>query len=194
MNIAVLFARRDSVYKTFADCDVYDVDRDARNFSGYCPVVAHPPCRARGRYKAFAKPLPHEKELARFAVRVVRQNGGVLEHPAHSDLWKDMSLPKPGDGADFYGGWSLDIAQCWWGHKAEKRTWLYIFGIPPKNLPVMPFVLGRGTHVIGKSRWGRASCKRPEVSKAEREHTPPELAAWLVQLARLSHGSFAHAQ
>ena len=33
---------------------------------------------------------------------------------------------------------------------------------------------------------GRASLgtKRPEISKAEREATPPEFAAWLVELAR----------
>jgi hypothetical protein len=183
MDIAVLFARRDSNYKAMQGIDVYDVDRDARTFAGRQRIVAHPPCRAWGRYKAFARPLPHEKDLARDAVRLIRRNGGVLEHPAHSDLWPDMGLPLPGAGRDKWGGWSLDVAQCWWGHRAEKRTWLYVVGIEPKAIPVMPFTLGRGTHVIGHSRWGRASCKRPEVSKAEREHTPPAFAAWLVDLA-----------
>lgn len=48
----------------------------------------------------------------------------------------------------------------------------------------MPMVLGEPTHVIGDV--GRASLgtKRPEISKAEREHTPPEFARWLVDLAR----------
>ncbi len=31
---------------------------------------------------------------------------------------------------------------------------------------------------------GRRSNAKPHVTKAEREHTPPELARWLVDLAR----------
>ena len=81
MNVAVLFARPDSIYKTFPAIDVFDELRDARTFRGGCPVVAHPPCRAWSRMKAFAKPKPWEKDLARWAVQVVRENGGVLEHP-----------------------------------------------------------------------------------------------------------------
>jgi hypothetical protein len=73
------------------------------------------------------------------------------------------------------GGWTLPVDQHWWGHRASKRTRLYI--------PVMPMVLGEPTHVIGDV--GRASLgtKRPEISKAERERTPPEFAHWLVDLA-----------
>lgn len=32
-NVAVLFARRDSVYKSFELADVYDEERDARNLT-----------------------------------------------------------------------------------------------------------------------------------------------------------------
>jgi hypothetical protein len=47
----------------------------------------------------------------------------------------------------------------------------------------MPIRLDEPTHVIGDV--GRAgNGKRPEVSKAEREHTPPAFAHWLVELAR----------
>lgn len=46
MDVAVLFARADSIYKGLPGVDVYDADRDARTFPGGCPVVAHPPCRA----------------------------------------------------------------------------------------------------------------------------------------------------
>ena len=45
-QVAVLFARADSIYKTLPGCDVYDIKRDARTWPGGCPVVAHPPCRA----------------------------------------------------------------------------------------------------------------------------------------------------
>ena len=107
----------------------------------------------------------------------------MLEHPAGSKLWPEMGLPEPGQ-RDEFGGWTLPIHQHWWGHRAEKKTRLYIVGCEPRDIPDIPMVLGEATHVIGDV--GRASngTKRPEVSKAEREHTPPELAEWLVELAR----------
>ena len=91
-QIAVLFARQDSIYKTLPGCDVLDIERDARNWPGGCPVVAHPPCRAWGRLRAFAKPRNDEKELALLAIEHVRQFGGVLEHPAASTLWDAAGL------------------------------------------------------------------------------------------------------
>ena len=62
--VPVLFARRDSIYKIMADCDVWDIDRDARNYHGSAAIVAHPPCRAWGRLRQFANPRPDEKQLA----------------------------------------------------------------------------------------------------------------------------------
>jgi hypothetical protein len=59
--------------------------------------------------------------LARLAVALVREFGGVLEHPAGSTLWKAQKLPRPGE-RDQYGGWTLEAPQKWWGHKAEKAT------------------------------------------------------------------------
>jgi hypothetical protein len=46
--VAVLFARSDSIYKEFQGVDVWDKERDARNWPGGCPVIAHPPCRTWG--------------------------------------------------------------------------------------------------------------------------------------------------
>lgn len=94
--IAVLFARLDSIYKELPGCDVYDIQRDARTFRGGSAIVAHPPCRAWGRLRTFARPAEGERELAHFAVDVVRRFGGVLEHPAGSLLWKSAGLPEPG--------------------------------------------------------------------------------------------------
>jgi hypothetical protein len=134
---AALFVRSDSVYKTFPGVDAFDGRlRDARNFKGGVPVVAHPPCRAWSCLKKFAKPRPGERLLAVWAVVKVRQNGGVLEHPQGSELWKTLKLPKAGDGQDQFGGWTLEVDQFHWGHKARKRTWLYIVGTmdPPLHL------------------------------------------------------------
>ncbi len=190
-TVAVLFARRDSIYKTMPGCDVWDIDRDARNWPGGSPVVAHPPCRAWGRLRALANPRPDEKDLAIFAVEMVRRFGGVLEHPAFSTLWPAADLPRPGR-VDDYGGWTMPILQKDFGHKADKATWLYIVGAGRRDVPEYPLTLGTATHVCGmqgrRKNGGRLHKGdvgwRPEITKAEREHTPHHLARWLVELAR----------
>jgi hypothetical protein len=185
MTVAVLFARADSIYKTMPDCDVYDIERDARKWPGGCPVVAHPPCRAWGELSHFAKPRPDEKDLARWGVARVREWGGVLEHPRKSKLWADQRMATDSD-PDEHGGWTLTISQHWWGHRAEKLTRLYIVGCNPQDIPNVPIVLGEATHKVtnggSHARKGQPGY-RPACSKAEREHTPPELARWLVELA-----------
>jgi hypothetical protein len=182
MTVAALFVRGDSIYKTMPGVDAWDIERDARKWPGGAPVVAHPPCRAWGRLSYFAKPRPDEKEIGIWAVRQVRTWGGVLEHPKDSKLWEAAGLPRPG-AIDAWGGWTLPVAQSWWGHKAEKMTWLYIVGCGPREVPPMPLRLGDATHVIAQSRRKGMPGWRPEVTKAERERTPPELAAWLVAVA-----------
>jgi len=181
--VAVLFARQDSIYKTLPDVDVYDIDRDARTFQGGMPVVAHPPCRAWASLRHHAKPREGEKELAFFAIEAVRTYGGVLEHPWLSTLWHAADLPAPG-GRDAYDGWTLPVDQNWWGHRARKRTRLYVCGIKPSDIPEIPIRLGEATHTVGLwSGRNRSTC-RPSIAKWEYEHTPPEFAAWLVELAR----------
>jgi hypothetical protein len=183
--IAVLFARSDSVYKSLPECDVYDIDRDARSWAGGCPVVAHPPCRAWGRLRHFAKPRPDEKDLAFFAIDVVRKFGGVLEHPHASTLWPTANLPPPGK-VDSFGGWTLPIVQKWWGHRAEKKTLLYIVGCDPCEIPDLPYVMGEASHTVTTSKRRDANGKRarPGMHTKEREHTPEQLAKWLVELAK----------
>ena len=149
-TVAVLFARADSCYKALPDCDVWDSERDARNWPGGCPVVAHPPCRAWSGLRHMANPRSDEKNLARLAVALVREFGGVLEHPAGSTLWTAQRLPMPGE-RDQWGGWTLPIVQQWWGHRAEKRTWLYIVGCDPRDVPTMPMVLGKAPCICGTS-------------------------------------------
>lgn len=179
-QVAVLFARQDSYYKTIPGCDVYDMERDARTYDGPHPVVAHPPCRAWGRLRTFANPRPDERNLARLSVALVREFGGVIEHPAGSTIWTAQRLPRPGE-RDAFGGWTLAAPQKWWGHKAEKDTWFYIVGCEPGDTPNVPLVLGESSHVV-QSR--KRQDYRPHITKAEREHTPEALAVWLVELAR----------
>lgn len=183
-SVAVLFARADSNYKNDPRCDVFDIDRNALTWCGGSPVVAHPPCRSWSRMRAFAKPRDGERELALWAVEQVRRFGGVLEHPSGSALFREMGLPRPGStDRDEFGGWVLPISQKWWGHRAEKRTWLYVVGCESTAVPALPLVLGEAERVCGLWSGRDRSRARKDIGPAEREHTPPALAQWLVDLA-----------
>lgn len=183
MTVAVLFARADSHYKALADVEVYDMERDARTYDGPWPVVAHPPCRAWASLRTHTKPRPDERNLGRLAVALVREFGGVLEHPHRTTLWDAQRLPSVGE-RDAFGGFTLVIDQNWWGHRAQKRTKLYVVGCEPSAIPDMPLRLGEATHTVGLwSGRNKATC-RPSIAKHEYEHTPPDLARWLVDLAQ----------
>lgn len=177
MTVSILYARSDSVYKSLRGCDVWDIDRDARKYCGLNPVVAHPPCRAWGRLRAFANPRADEKALALAAVSQVRRCGGVLEHPASSSLWSAAGLPRPGHGLDAFGGFSVEVLQFWFGHSCDKRTWLYVVGC--SRLPLIQLPLGECSHHVAG---GKGS--KPGVGKATREKTPPDFARFLVTVAK----------
>lgn len=183
--VAALFVRKDSVYKTMPEVDAYDMERDARNYMGFHPIVAHPPCRGWGRLRQFSHATREEKILAVHAVCLVRALGGVLEHPAESDLWKEMDLPRPGKQDVLCGrqviGYTMEVDQWLWGHRAEKRTWLYIVGCHPNDLPPIPAREGKPTHCV---RPTKSYPRLPSITKPEREQTPPAFAIWLVEVAR----------
>ena len=189
LSVAVLFVRKDSCYKTFSGIDAYDIERGAESFKGGCPVVAHPPCRTWSRLKAFARAPGHEHDLALWALSKVRENGGVLEHPATSDLWKEEGMPLLGGLPDKYGGWTFECDQFHWGHLAQKRTRLYICGT--SLLPPIPKREGRPSHCVssltGKKRTiierRNLPNYKPELGPNRRDKTPPLFAAWLIQVA-----------
>lgn len=187
-TVAVLFARTNSIYKTIPECDVWDINRDALRWPGGGPLVAHPPCRSWGRLRWAAKPRPGEKELAIRAVEMIRVWGGVLEHPAHSSLWKALSLPKPGAGCDRWGGYTIVVNQLWWGHSCEKATWLYVCGIPQSQVPPIPLAFSEAKKVVTSSLYRKGHPRwKPHCTKEEREATPPAFAKWLVELVSKVH-------
>ena len=178
MKVAALFVRSDSIYKSIEGVDCYDYDRDAVTYSGMAPVVAHPPCGVWGRFRrhverASGRRAEQDRKLGLLAVDAVRKWGGVLEQPACSDLWTAASLPLR--GFDQWGGYTLQVCQSWWGHEAEKCTWLYVVngGWP---LPSYDFD-------FSVPRWGLL-----DLGRREREATPPALARWLVDLAMAAGG------
>lgn len=187
-KITVLFVRSDSVYKNKGwDLNCYDIDRDAKSWPGGTAVVAHPPCRGWGCLRKMSHATEAEKELAPWAVQQVRRWGGVLEHPRGSKLWRVMNLPRPGAGKDEHGGFCLDVDQFWWGHRAQKRTWLYVCGCEPGEVPQMPIRLGQAPRVVMNRHGLRAGDAgyRKEITKRERSATPELFASWLVELARI---------
>jgi len=180
--VSILFTRKDSIYKTMG-LDCWDIERNALNWSGGNPIVAHPPCRAWGQLSHFAKPREGEKELAIYSINQIRKYGGVLEHPRASKLWKEMNLPT-GSQVDEFGGYTLCINQSWFGHRAEKKTLLYICGCPKNDLPEMPIKFDLVQCVITSSKRKGDPGYKPEVSAYEREATPVDLAKWLVEVAQ----------
>lgn len=178
--VAVLCAARRSVYHGIDGVEVYDAERDARTFPGGMPVVAHPPCRLWSAYcshQAKSEDPEAERALGRFCVEMVRQNGGVVEQPAHSRLWRACGLPSPDRKAYRRNdGFSIEIPQYWFGDPREKNTWLFFSGIEPDDLPAMPFRL--------KPEGGDRRIWQLMSSKNQRERTPLEFAQWLVESAR----------
>ena len=190
--IAVLFVRADSIYKTFSEVDCYDAERDARSWPGGYPIVAHPPCRSWGTLKTWAKAPPHEHGLALWALDQVRRFGGVLEHPARSDLWKEAHLPEPDQFPDEWGGWTFECDQFHWGHLARKCTRLYICGLEKNELPPIPHREGQPSHCVSslagkrmlRDERVRLKTWKPELGPNRRDKTPLDFALWLVKIAR----------
>ena len=167
----VLFVHENSNYKklpAFFDC--YDAERNALTYLGTSPVICHPPCRLFSRLRKFSTAEQDEKKLAYWAVDLVRANGGVLEHPVGSTLWKEKDLPPPGY-YDEYGGFTLCISQKWFGYYTDKKTLLYIVGIKHKDLPGYPLTLDAPVR------------KFENLSPKQRSETTLDLALYLGMIA-----------
>jgi hypothetical protein len=180
--ITILCTCVQSTYEGLPGVETYGKTRDARTWPGGTPCVAHPPCAQWGRLRALATHDVEEKALGPFCVAAVRANGGVLEHPAGSTLWQACGLPAPGR-SDEWGGFTLDVDQVVWGHKAQKRTWLYVCGCRPEAVPPIPAPGAVPTHRVSSS--AQTFHKLPALSKHLRDATPPKLAMWLIETARL---------
>lgn len=193
-QVAALFVRADSIYKTLPGVDCYDIERDARTFAGGMPVVAHPPCsrwcRLAGLVEArWGYKRGDDGGLFAFALDQVRKWGGVLEHPAYSDAWLTFDLPPPhriGWQRGVCGGWAAHVEQVRYGHVAKKATWLYAFGMdapPPMRWGSDPDVTSTAL-VSWCGNHTKTHDKRPRVGKDAASTTPAPFAHLLVDLAR----------
>lgn len=148
--IAALFVETGGVYYGLEDVDPWDEERDARDYKGPYPVVAHPPCKRWGRFWHGSPMKPHQYQLGddngcfAAALEAVETFGGIIEHPADSHAWDVFGLRRPSFAAHSWTrtrvGWTAYVEQGFYGHVSRKPTWLYAVGI--KRLPELRY--GRG--------------------------------------------------
>jgi hypothetical protein len=183
MNVAALYVDPKGPYPGLVT-HWFDEQRDARTYQGPWPVVAHPPCGPWSSLKHLYK--GGGKELADHALKAVRTYGGVLEHPRGSKFWEYANLPKPGQLPDAFGGITFEVQQCDWGHVARKRTWLYVVGITPEDIPPAP-AKREPTHWVSGVQTEGARGKPPPgikiCSSEQRRRTPIAFAEWLIAIA-----------
>jgi hypothetical protein len=144
VTVAALYVDPAGVYASIPEVEAWGIpERDARDYPGPWPVVAHPPCKRWGRwwYTDGSEAPGADGGLFAHALECVRRFGGVLEHPAHSHAWARFDLPAPLVGAGWTRTlfardlWSCQIYQRNWGHRAEKSSWLLYSGAtPPPDL------------------------------------------------------------
>jgi len=159
----------------------YDEARDARTYAGPWPVVCHPPCGPWGTLRSLSRETT--RGLAPLAIDQVRRFGGVLEHPISSRLFDACDCPREGEFPDRWGGWTIVVDQCAWGHVARKRSRLYVVSgralwldLPAWRQPT--HWCSGGGNGRGKTPPGIKVC-----SAQQRRRTPPAFAEWLVSLA-----------
>lgn len=178
-EVAALYVMTDGVYFDRPDVDPWDVTRDAKQYNGPLPVIAHPPCGPWGRMAQFA--TKQDPTCGPRAVEQVRKWGGVLEHPAGSKLFRHCGLPHPGECQDEYGGWSFEVRQVAYGHPAVKPTWLYVVGFPFAGLVSLEVrTEGEPTHKLRNRTGGNL----PQLSRPARSKTPVAFRDFLVDLAK----------
>lgn len=192
--IAALFVQSDGCYTNWPWIDAWDEIRDARNYAGPLPVVAHPPCQLWG---AMA-PINYARwggehnrpgnDGGCFAAALIAVNtwGGVLEHPAKSKAWREYGLVKPdNDGWNQCGsGWTCEVWQSAYGHRANKATWLYYKG---ERAPFdLRWQRPIGSHQIGFHDQRGKARNKPTLSKTEANATPLAFRDELLRLALFS--------
>lgn len=137
IRVAALYVQKGGCYFGLDDVDPWDEARDARLYAGPWPVVAHPPCKSWSIMGQCRPEIVRGEDGGCFeaALAAVREHGGVLEHPANTHAWRKFGLARPGvEGwASSLGdpGWTCEVDQFHYGHRANKRTWLYYVGPEP---------------------------------------------------------------
>ena len=181
--VAALYIDPEGPYVGLEGVEAWDLARDARQYRGPWPVVAHPPCKRWGNYwmgsPSSQKRFHRGDDDGCFAAALwaVRTFGGVIEHPADSSAWDWFGLftpPRLGWGwstADRFGGRSCAVTQGRYGHVARKLTWLYAV------LPSYPILDWRESDTTGTVELMR---------KSQRHITPKPFRDMLLDMVRVN--------
>jgi hypothetical protein len=208
--VAALFVAKDGCYFGLEGIDPWHQDRDARQYAGPHPVVAHPPCQRWGKMW-FGQPLTVKQTGKRkqkgddggcfeAALASVRRWGGILEHPHGSHAWAHFGLNRPPReggwiAADFEGGWTCCVEQGRYGHYARKPTWLYAVGCKLPSLDwgesgprLDPAVIERMGLARAK-RLGEVGARGGGTDSTPRISTPAPFRDLLISVARTAVSS-----
>jgi len=201
--IAALYVHPGGVYYGLDGVDPWGLpERDAREYAGPHPVIAHPPCKRWGRYwfggpsAKVRRKLGDDDGCFAAAIAAVREYGGVLEHPEASHAWERFGLKKPPKGGPWVAagdwmGWTCCVEQGHYGHRARKATWLYVVGCC--DLPSLIWGkaegkerLDEGFHSTEDARAARAAGIKPRsrLSALERLSTPVPFRDLLIEIAK----------
>jgi hypothetical protein len=190
--IAALYVDPKGCYAGIEGVEVWDEARDARQYAGPWPVVAHPPCArwsqlARICQVRYGYKIGDDHGCFTMALYAVRKFGGVLEHPAETMAWAAHGLPAPNRRGGWQrcidGGWVCQVSQAAYGHPAAKKTWLYYFG--HGEPPSLDWSQPRGEFVVTTCRGERRKGVRA-MPKKIRSATPPAFRDLLLSIARSS--------
>jgi hypothetical protein len=187
--IAALYVETDGAYADLPGVDPWDIARDARNYAGPDPVVAHPPCStwcalARLNEVRYGHRVGDDGGCFAHALDCVRKYGGVLEHPAKSLAWSAFGLLRPSARGGWQraldGSWVCEVSQGAYGHRASKATWLYAVIDAPAPLdwsrPAPKATVSFLTNHGGGDR--------PRLGKKEARATPRAFRDALIAIAR----------
>ena len=190
--IAALFVEKNGIYANLPNIDVWDITRDARNYSGPYPVIAHPPCQLWGslayvnhkRWGGEHNKPGNDQGCFESALNSVRTYGGVLEHPAESRaFWRYLQAPTTsGWQLTIDGDWVCEVWQSAYGHLARKRTWLCYHGKTPPH--PLRWEKPSGTHQISHDSTMKKN--KPVLRKKAASATPIAFRNELIKLALLS--------
>ena len=200
-TVAALYVQTRGVYYGVDGVDAWGLpDRDAREYDGPHPVIAHPPCERWGRYaRGGPNPLARRRELGddngcfAAALASVRRWGGVLEHPADSHAWLAHGLIAPSRAGGWvtagdWQGWTCYVEQGHYGHRARKGTWLYAVGCVLPSLVWGPSAarvrLDDGYHSAEERRAAIRRGVVERVAHRERAATPAAFRDLLLSIAR----------